>query len=59
MLNYNYIKEKIMAKPKDSVELRIFVTPELRNEIKGKAASRGMTITEYFLEMYQNQRQSV
>jgi len=46
-----------MAKPKDSVELRIFVTPELRNEIKGKAASRGMTITEYFLEMYQTQKQ--
>ncbi len=46
-----------MAKPKDSVELRIFVTPELRNEIKGKAASKGVTITEYFLELYQSQKQ--
>jgi len=47
-----------MAKPKDTVELRIFVTPELRNEIKAKAASKGVTITEYFLDLYQSQKQA-
>ena len=45
-----------MAKPKDSVEIRIFVTPELRNEIKSLAASKGLTITEYFLQIYQAQK---
>lgn len=46
-----------MAKPKDSVEVRIFITPELRNEIKSIAASKGMTITEYFVQLHESQKQ--
>lgn len=48
-----------MAKPKDSVEVRIFVTPELRNEIKSIAASKGMTITEYFLQLHNSQKEPI
>lgn len=45
-----------MGKPKDTVEIRIFVSPELRNEIKSLAASRGLTITEYFLQLHHSQK---
>lgn len=46
-----------MAKPKDSVELRLFVTPDQRNEIKSIAASKGLTMTEYFLALHQAQKE--
>lgn len=45
-----------MGKPKDSVEIRIFVTPEMRNEIKSLAAGKGLTITEYFVQLHQSQK---
>jgi hypothetical protein len=46
-----------MAKPKDSVEVRLFVSPEMRNEIKSIAAAKGLTITEYFLLLHESQKQ--
>jgi len=45
-----------MGKPKDTVEIRLFVTPEMRNEIKSYAAARGLTITEYFLQLHDSQK---
>lgn len=45
-----------MGKPKDTVEIRLFVTPEARNEIKSYAAARGLTITEYFLQLHDSQK---
>lgn len=44
-----------MAKPKGTVELRIFVTKEKRNEIKSIAAIQGKTITDYFLDLHEKE----
>ncbi|MBD2342194.1 hypothetical protein H6G64_35335 [Calothrix sp. FACHB-156] len=40
-----------MGKPKDTVEIRVFVTPEQRNKFKSLAAAKGLTISEYFLQL--------
>jgi hypothetical protein len=45
-----------MGKPKDKVELRLFVTIEQRNEIKSCAAAKGLKVTEYFLELHNSRK---
>lgn len=47
-----------MAKPKGTVEIRIFVTPEKRNEIKSIAASQGKVISDYFVQLHDDQSKS-
>jgi hypothetical protein len=47
---------KQMGKPKDKVELRLFVTIEQRNEIKSCAAAKGLKVTEYFLELHNSRK---
>ena len=47
-----------MAKPQGTVEIRVFVPPEVRNQIKSVAAAKGLTITEYFLELHDSQKKA-